>query len=156
MIELPYCLIIEATDEPDFFGFYSPDLEGFTGIGHSVEDCLFQAKWGMQEFVQVMAERDMAIPPRSEDPTVLIQNSKRDTGTSSTEQLIRQHPTVKRLLKNKNWKDAAEAAIAYFSHGQPCQVEGWKKSSTWAQVKMVFDELGHRRTAPPDAAADNG
>jgi len=156
MIELPYCLIIEATDEPDFFGFYSPDLEGFTGIGHSVEDCLFQAKWGMQEFVQVMAERDMAIPPRSEDPTVTIQNSKRDTGTSSTEQLIRQHPTVKRLLKNKNWKDAAEAAIAYFSHGQPCQVEGWKKTSTWAQVKMVFDELGHRRTAPPDAAADNG
>jgi len=156
MIELPYCLIIEATDEPDFFGFYSPDLEGFTGIGHSVEDCLFQAKWGMQEFVQVMAERDMAIPPRSEDPTVLIQNSKRDTGTSSAEQLIRQHPTVKRLLKNKNWKDAAEAAIAYFSHGQPCQVEGWKKSSTWAQVKMVFDELGHRRTAPSDAPAGNG
>ena len=95
MIELPYCLIIEATDEPDFFGFYSPDLEGFTGIGHSVEDCLFQAKWGMQEFVQVMAERDMAIPPRSEEPTVLIKNS----GTSSTEQLLRQHPTVKRLLK---------------------------------------------------------
>ncbi len=156
MIELPYCLIIEATDEPDFFGFYSPDLEGFTGIGHSVEDCLFQAKWGMQEFVQVMAERDMAIPPRSEDPTVTIQNSKRDTGTSSTEQLIRQHPTVKRLLHNKNWKDAAEAAIAYNSHGQPCQVEGWKKTSTWAQVKMVFDELGQRRTAPPDAAADNG
>jgi len=156
MIELPYCLIIEATDEPDFFGFYSPDLEGFTGIGHSVEDCLFQAKWGMQEFVQVMAERDMAIPPRSEEPTVLIKNSKRDTGTSSTEQLIRQHPTVKRLLKNKNWKDAAEAAIAYFSHGQPCQVEGWKKSSTWAQVKMVFDELGHRRTAPSDAPAGNG
>ncbi len=82
MIELPYCLIIEATDEPDFFGFYSPDLEGFTGIGHSVEDCLFQAKWGMREFVQVMAERDMAIPPRSEEPTVLIKNSKRDTGTS--------------------------------------------------------------------------
>jgi predicted RNase H-like HicB family nuclease len=156
MIELPYCLIIEATDEPDFFGFYSPDLEGFTGIGHSVEDCLFQAKWGMQEFVQVMAERDMAIPPRSEEPTVLIKNSKRDTGTSSTEQLIRQHPTVKRLLKNRNWRDAAEAAIAYYSHGQPCQVEGWKESRTWAQVRMVFDELGQRRTAPPDAAADNG
>jgi len=36
MIELPYSLIIEATEEPDFFGFYSPDLEGFTGIGHSL------------------------------------------------------------------------------------------------------------------------
>jgi len=71
MIELPYCLIIEATDEPDFFGFYSPDLEGFTGIGHSVEDCLFQAKWGMQEFVQVMAERDMAIPRAVKSPQCL-------------------------------------------------------------------------------------
>ena len=152
MIELPYCLIIEATDEPDFFGFYSPDLEGFTGIGHSVEDCLFQAKWGMQEFVQVMAERDMAIPPRSEEPTVLIKNS----GASWTEQLLRQHPTVMRLLKHSSWRDAAEAAIAYYSHGRPCQVEGWKKSSTWAQVKMVFDELGHRRTAPSDTTADNG
>ena len=49
MIELPYSLIIEATEEPDYFGFYSPDLEGFTGIGHSVEDCLFQARWGMDE-----------------------------------------------------------------------------------------------------------
>ena len=88
MIELPYCLIIEATDEPDFFGFYSPDLEGFTGIGHSVEDCLFQAKWGMQEFVQVMAERDMAIPPRSEEPTVLIKNSKRTPTT------LRQRPLM--------------------------------------------------------------
>ena len=44
MIDLPYSLMIEATEEPDFFGFYSPDLEGVTGIGHSVEDCLFQAR----------------------------------------------------------------------------------------------------------------
>ncbi|MFH1991203.1 MAG: hypothetical protein ABIK98_02190 [Pseudomonadota bacterium] len=42
-----YLLVIEATEEPDYFGFYSPDLEGFTGIGHSGEDCLFKAKWGM-------------------------------------------------------------------------------------------------------------
>jgi len=39
MIDLKYSLVIEATDGPEFFGFYSPDLEGFTGIGHSVEDC---------------------------------------------------------------------------------------------------------------------
>lgn len=45
MIELPYSLIIEATDEPDFFGFYSEELSGFSGIGHSVEGCLFKAKW---------------------------------------------------------------------------------------------------------------
>jgi hypothetical protein len=40
VIELLYSLVIEATEEPDYFGFYSPDLEGFTGIGHSIEDCL--------------------------------------------------------------------------------------------------------------------
>ena len=49
MIELEYSLIIEATEEPDYFGFYSPDLEGFTGIGHSVEDCIYKAKWGIKE-----------------------------------------------------------------------------------------------------------
>ena len=79
MVELPYSLIIEATEEPDYFGFYSPDLEGFAGIGHSVEDCLYQAKWGMKEFLQIMAERNMTIPPRSGDPTVLIKNTRRDT-----------------------------------------------------------------------------
>jgi predicted RNase H-like HicB family nuclease len=156
MIELPYSLIIEATDEPDFFGFYSPDLEGFTGIGHSVEDCLYQAKWGMQEFVQIMIERSMTIPPRSKEPTVLIKNSKPVTGTSSTEQAIRQHPIVQRLLHNKNWRDAAEAAIAYYSRGQECQVESWKQSRTWAQVKMVCEEVSHPQTALPDAAAGYG
>jgi hypothetical protein len=40
IIGLPCSLIIEATEEPDYFGFYSPELEGFSGIGHSVEDCM--------------------------------------------------------------------------------------------------------------------
>ena len=29
MIDLPYSLVIEATNEPDYFGFYSEELEGF-------------------------------------------------------------------------------------------------------------------------------
>jgi predicted RNase H-like HicB family nuclease len=74
MIELPYSLIIEATDEPDYFGFYSVELEGFTGIGHSVENCLFQAKWGMKEHVETLIEQGLPIPPRNESPTVLIRN----------------------------------------------------------------------------------
>lgn len=44
MIELKYSMAIEATEAPNFFGFYSPDLEGFTGVGHSVEDCLYKAR----------------------------------------------------------------------------------------------------------------
>jgi predicted RNase H-like HicB family nuclease len=77
MIDLIYSLIIEATDEPDFFGFYSPELEGFAGIGHSVEDCLYQAKWGMKEHIGLLMGRNLPIPPPNEDPTVLIKNAKR-------------------------------------------------------------------------------
>jgi predicted RNase H-like HicB family nuclease len=76
MIELPYALVIEATDEPDFFGFYSPDLEGFTGIGQSVEDCLYKAKWGMREHVELLRQRGLPVPETNRDPKIVIQNSK--------------------------------------------------------------------------------
>ena len=74
MIELQYSLVIEATEEPDYFGFYSPDLEGFTGIGHSIEDCLYKAKWGMIEHVNLLKEKGLPIPPKSNDPKIIVQN----------------------------------------------------------------------------------
>ena len=57
MMTLPYSLVIEATEDADFFGFYSPDLEGFTGVAHSIEDCLYQARWGMADHVQTLREQ---------------------------------------------------------------------------------------------------
>jgi predicted RNase H-like HicB family nuclease len=81
MIDLDYSLVIEATDEPDYFGFYSPELEGFTGIGHSVEDCLYRARWGMREHVQVLREQGLPVPPRNPDPRVVIQNEKASVET---------------------------------------------------------------------------
>jgi predicted RNase H-like HicB family nuclease len=74
MIDLPYSLIIEATKEPDFFGFFSPDLEGFTGIGHSIEDCVYKAKWGMKEHVELLKERGLPVPPKVKDPKIIVQN----------------------------------------------------------------------------------
>lgn len=74
MIDLKYSLVIEATEEPDFFGFYSPDLEGFTGIGHSIEDCMYKAKWGMEEHVSLLKEKCLPIPEQNPNPTVIIQN----------------------------------------------------------------------------------
>ena len=65
MLNLPYSLIIEATEDPDFFGFYSPELEGFTGIGHSIEDCMFKAKWGMEEHVELLKEQGLPVPDRN-------------------------------------------------------------------------------------------
>jgi predicted RNase H-like HicB family nuclease len=77
MLDLSYSLIIEATDDPSFFGFYSPDLEGFTGVGHSIEDCLYKARWGMKEHVELLEEQGLPLPPQSVNPTVLIQNEER-------------------------------------------------------------------------------
>ena len=76
MIDLEYSLIIEATKEPDVFGFYSPDLEGFTGIGHSVEDCIYQAKWGMKEQVTLLKEKGLPVPPKNPNPQIVIQNEQ--------------------------------------------------------------------------------
>jgi len=77
MIDLKYSLVIEATGDPEFFGFYSPELEGFTGIGHSVEDCLYKAKWGMLEHINLLKEKELPIPKENPNPTVIIQNEKR-------------------------------------------------------------------------------
>jgi len=76
MIDLEYSLTIEATKEPDFFGFYSPDLPGFSGIGHSVEDCLYKAKWGMIEHVNLLREQGLPIPPKNVNPKIIIQKEE--------------------------------------------------------------------------------
>lgn len=77
MIELPYSLVIEATEEPDYFGFYSPDLEGFSGIGHSVEDCLYKAKWGIKEHIDLLKEQRLPVPSKNPDPKIIIQNEQK-------------------------------------------------------------------------------
>ena len=77
MLDLPYSLVIEATDEPDYFGFFSPELTGFSGIGHSVEDCLYKAKWGMKEHVDLLREQQLPVPSVNPAPTVMIQNEQR-------------------------------------------------------------------------------
>ena len=77
MIDLKYSMVIEATDDPTFFAFYSPDLEGFTGIGHSIEDCLYKAKWGIEEHVALLKEQGLPIPKENPNPKVTIQNEER-------------------------------------------------------------------------------
>lgn len=77
MIELNYTLIIEATAEPDYFGFYSLELEGFSGVGHSIEDCIYKAKWGMIEHVNLLQEQGLPVPPKNPNPKIVIQNEER-------------------------------------------------------------------------------
>lgn len=74
MIDLKYSLVVEATQDPTFFGFYSPELKGFSGIGHSIEDCLYKAKWGMEEHIQLLKERGLPLPKENPSPTITIRN----------------------------------------------------------------------------------
>jgi predicted RNase H-like HicB family nuclease len=76
MIDLAYSLVIEATNEPDFFGFYSPELDGFTGVGHSIEDCLYKARWGMADHIRTLEEHGPPIPSRNPKPRIVIENEE--------------------------------------------------------------------------------
>jgi hypothetical protein len=63
---------------------------------------------------------------------------------SDTERQLRADDRIIRLLGNKNWKDAAEAAIKCLCRGEACQVDSWRNSATWQQVTAVYAEI----TAP--------
>ena len=76
MIELPYSLVIEATEESDFFTFYSPDLPGFSGVAHSIEGCIYQAKLGMSEHIAILSETNRPVPPQTNNPKIIIQNAE--------------------------------------------------------------------------------
>ncbi len=83
MLDLRYSLVIEATEDPNFFTFYSPDLEGFTGVGNSIEDCLYKAKWGIQEHISLLKERNLPVPKKNPNPKIIIQNEKKKTASVS-------------------------------------------------------------------------
>jgi predicted RNase H-like HicB family nuclease len=76
MIDLKYSLVIEATEDPNFFGFYSPELEGFTGIGHSIEDCLCKSRWGMEEHLALLKDQKLPVPDPNPNPKVIVQNTE--------------------------------------------------------------------------------
>ena len=74
MLNLKYSLIIEATEDSTFFTFYSPNIEGFTGVGHSIEDCIYKARWGIEEHLNLLKEKEFPIPKESKNPEIIIRN----------------------------------------------------------------------------------
>jgi len=74
MLNLKYSLIIEATEDSTFFTFYSPNIEVFTGVGHSIEDCIYKARWGIEEHLNLLKEKEFPIPKESKNPEIIIRN----------------------------------------------------------------------------------
>ena len=46
------------------------------GIGHSIEDCLYEARWGMKEHVALLREQGLPVPDQNPDPRIIVQNAK--------------------------------------------------------------------------------
>jgi hypothetical protein len=90
MIDIPYSLVIEATQDPEFFAFYSPDLEGFTGVGHSLEDCLYKARWGCRIWWGSLTSPQGISPP---DQTSLLLQDLYRVLVEPPRQLPRFHAT---------------------------------------------------------------
>lgn len=79
MIDLPDSLVVEATENPTFFGFLSAELEGFSGTGQLIEDCLDRSRDGMREHVELLRESSLPVPPASSDPVITIRNQFQPT-----------------------------------------------------------------------------
>jgi len=76
MLNLRYSLTIEATEDPKFFCFFSEEIQGFTGTGKSVDDCLKRASRGMRDHVALLKQAGLAAPKVNPNPRVVILNSK--------------------------------------------------------------------------------
>ena len=46
-------------------------------FNYSIEDCLYKARWGIEEHVAVLREIGLPVPAPNPDPTVVIRNEKR-------------------------------------------------------------------------------
>ena len=42
-----------------------------------MEDCIYKAKWGMEEHVRMLEEEGLPVPKENENPTITIQNEEK-------------------------------------------------------------------------------
>jgi predicted RNase H-like HicB family nuclease len=54
-------------------------LKGLQGEGNSVEDCLYKAKWGIEEHIALLKERGLTVPKVKVNPSITIRNAKKLT-----------------------------------------------------------------------------
>ena len=43
---------------------------------HSVEDCLYKAKWGIEAHVALLKEQGLPVPKENPNPRIVIQNQE--------------------------------------------------------------------------------
>ncbi len=73
---LKYNLVIERTEDPLFYRFFSPELPDFEGGGISVDDCLTKARSKMAEHIEKADDLQMILPPPPKDVRISIREGE--------------------------------------------------------------------------------
>lgn len=63
MTPLRYSIVVEETGDPNFWGYFSEDLPGYTGCADSMRGAIIAAIEGIDEYVSFIEEGGGAIPP---------------------------------------------------------------------------------------------
>ncbi|MBI1291188.1 hypothetical protein GC173_08070 [bacterium] len=63
MTNFPYTIVIEPTEDPGFFGFFSPDLPGYTGCATSFNEAVIDAINGISEYIDFLRAEGIDVPP---------------------------------------------------------------------------------------------
>ncbi|MFA5353871.1 MAG: hypothetical protein WC291_06560 [Thermodesulfovibrionales bacterium] len=72
MNELPYSLVIKATEKPGLYRFSSPDLRALSGTGYSVDDCVRSAKRGIMEYMNLLRDQGLPVPPPNPSARIIL------------------------------------------------------------------------------------
>ena len=73
---LKYNLIIERTEDPLFYRFFSPELKDFEGGGISVDDCLQKTREKMNTHIQNAADLNIPLPPSPSEARITIKEGE--------------------------------------------------------------------------------
>lgn len=59
---LRYPIIIEKTEDPNFFGVVIPDILGCTSTGRSIEECIAKAREAIELHLRYLQEEGLPLP----------------------------------------------------------------------------------------------
>lgn len=148
------CKVIEATEEPDYFGFYSPDLEGFSGIGNSVGDCIYKAKWGMKEYIDLLKDQNLPVPPKNAIHCWTGRSGNRDRSPSKEELRNCKHWWVKALQVVQPRVLVPLGKPASEAFATVCGIKAWFAELLQRQNQtMMFGRLTLQRFVLPHPTA---
>ena len=145
MTKLDYSLVIEATKDPNFFGFYSPDLKGFTGSGRSIADCIINAAMAMDEFINFLRQEGLPIPKKSANATILIENDN-NVIRSAFAQIKKNHEIHVIQSQTGSWRIARKGETVGFGRDMRDAMSSQHTSRTSSQSGHL-QKAAHRNAA---------